>query len=51
VSHFVIAPPLIVTLEELDRGIAALDEHLSIADAIVVSDAGASDVTSATSDS
>ena len=33
VSHFVIAPPLIVTREEIDRGIAALDEHLSIADA------------------
>src|SRR5580698_5093470 len=35
VSHFVIAPPLIVTKEELDLGIAALDEHLSIADALV----------------
>lgn len=35
VSHFVIAPPLIVTKEELDLGIAALDEHLAIADAIV----------------
>jgi taurine--2-oxoglutarate transaminase len=35
ISHFVIAPPLIVTKEELDRGIAALDEHLSIADALV----------------
>jgi taurine---2-oxoglutarate transaminase len=35
VSHFVIAPPLIVTREELDLGIAALDEHLSIADALV----------------
>ena len=35
VSHFVIAPPLIVTREELDFGIAALDEHLSIADALV----------------
>ncbi|MGB9408029.1 MAG: aminotransferase class III-fold pyridoxal phosphate-dependent enzyme [Terracidiphilus sp.] len=34
-SHFVIAPPLIVTKEELDLGIAALDEHLSIADALV----------------
>src|ERR1700733_2336898 len=39
VSHFVIAPPLIVTREELDRGIAALDQHLSIADALVVPDA------------
>jgi len=35
VSHFVIAPPLIVTKEELDFGIAALDKHLSIADALV----------------
>ena len=35
ISHFVIAPLLIVTEEELDRGIAALDEHLSIADALV----------------
>jgi taurine---2-oxoglutarate transaminase len=35
VSHFVIAPPLIVTKEELDLGIAALDEHLAIADVLV----------------
>jgi taurine--2-oxoglutarate transaminase len=35
ISHFVIAPPLIVTKEELDIGIAALDEHLGIADALV----------------
>ena len=35
ISHFVIAPPLIVTEEELDLGIAALDEQLSIADALV----------------
>ena len=35
VSHFVIAPPLIVTKEELDFGIAALDEHLAIADGLV----------------
>lgn len=32
VSHFVIAPPLIVTREEIDRGIDALDQHLHIAD-------------------
>ena len=32
VSHFVIAPPLIVTKEELDRGIDTLDKHLSLAD-------------------
>ena len=35
VGHFVIAPPLIVTREELDFGIAALDKHLAIADALV----------------
>jgi taurine--2-oxoglutarate transaminase len=35
ISHFVIAPPLIVTKEELDFGIDALDRHLGIADALV----------------
>jgi taurine--2-oxoglutarate transaminase len=35
VSHFVIAPPLIVTKEELDLGIDTLDRHLAIADALV----------------
>jgi taurine---2-oxoglutarate transaminase len=35
VSHFVIAPPLIVTKEELDFGIDALDRHLGVADALV----------------
>jgi taurine--2-oxoglutarate transaminase len=35
VSHFVIAPPLIVTEAELDYGIGALDEALAIADALV----------------
>jgi taurine--2-oxoglutarate transaminase len=35
VSHFVIAPPLIVTKEELDLGIDSLDRHLGIADALV----------------
>jgi len=35
VSHFVIAPPLIVTEAELDTGIDALDESLSLADALV----------------
>jgi taurine--2-oxoglutarate transaminase len=34
VSHFVVAPPLIVT-KEIDRGVAALDLHLSIADGLV----------------
>lgn len=32
VSHFVIAPPLIVSKEEIDSGIAALDSALMIAD-------------------
>src|SRR5580698_3222810 len=31
-SHFVIAPPLIITKEEIDRGVAALDEALGLAD-------------------
>jgi taurine---2-oxoglutarate transaminase len=35
VSHFVIAPPLIVTKEEIHLGIAALDQHLAFADALV----------------
>lgn len=35
ISHFVIAPPLIITKEEIDKGVAALDEALSIADAEV----------------
>src|SRR5579862_3070288 len=35
ISHFVIAPPLIVTREELDFGIDALDRHLGFADALV----------------
>ena len=54
VSHFVIAPPLIVTKEEIDRGIATLNKHLAIADALVEADAvQVSEVTtsSATSDS
>jgi taurine--2-oxoglutarate transaminase len=38
VSHFVIAPPLIVTLAEIDRGIDTLDRHLTIADALVEAD-------------
>jgi len=32
ISHFVIAPPLIVTHEEIDRGVDTLDKHLYIAD-------------------
>lgn len=32
VSHMVIAPPLIITEEQIDEGIAALDAALSIAD-------------------
>ena len=32
VSHFVIAPPLIITREEIVRGIDTLDRHLSLAD-------------------
>jgi taurine--2-oxoglutarate transaminase len=32
VSHFVIAPPLIITKEEIEEGVEALDEALEIAD-------------------
>lgn len=32
VSHFVIAPPLIVTKEEIEHGIATLDRYLHLAD-------------------
>ncbi|HSP06448.1 MAG TPA: aminotransferase class III-fold pyridoxal phosphate-dependent enzyme, partial [Acidobacteriota bacterium] len=32
VNHFVIAPPLIITKDEVDQGLAALDESLRIAD-------------------
>jgi len=31
-NHFIIAPPLIITKEEIDQGIKALDEALKIAD-------------------
>ena len=39
VSHFVVAPPLIVTLAEIDRGIDTLDRHLSLADDLLEGDA------------
>ena len=39
VSHFVIAPPLIVTHDEIDFGIATLDKHLALADVLVEEDA------------
>ena len=56
VSHFVIAPPLIVTREQIDLGIGMLDKHLAIADALVETDAPPQPqvsltTTSATSDS
>ena len=35
VSHFIIAPPLIVTEKEIDAGVEALDEALKLADAEV----------------
>jgi taurine--2-oxoglutarate transaminase len=31
-SHFVIAPPLIITKSDIDHGVAVFDEALSIAD-------------------
>jgi len=35
ISHFVIAPPLIISEAEIDSGVAALDAALAIADAAV----------------
>jgi taurine--2-oxoglutarate transaminase len=35
VSHFVIAPPLIIEESEVEAGVAALDAALSIADAVI----------------
>jgi taurine--2-oxoglutarate transaminase len=35
VSHFVIAPPLIISEKDIDAGVAAFDEALSVADAEV----------------
>jgi len=35
ISHFVIAPPLIISKEEIDLGVKALDEALAVADAEV----------------
>jgi taurine--2-oxoglutarate transaminase len=32
ISHFVIAPPLIITREEIDRGVEVMDRALGIAD-------------------
>jgi taurine--2-oxoglutarate transaminase len=34
-SHFVIAPPLIISKEDIDRGVSVLDEALALADAEV----------------
>jgi len=34
-SHFVIAPPLIISKEDIDRGVNALDQALALADAEV----------------
>jgi taurine--2-oxoglutarate transaminase len=35
ISHLVIAPPLIISEAELDQGVAALDDALSLADAAI----------------
>jgi len=50
VSHFVIAPPLIVTKEDLDFGIDTLDKYLYLADEKCTTVA-TQDLTSITSDS
>src|ERR1700746_1410112 len=34
-SHFVLAPPLIISKEEIDRGVSVLDEALALADSEV----------------
>jgi taurine---2-oxoglutarate transaminase len=44
-SHFVIAPPLIISKEDIDFGISILDEALSVADA--EADKGGTAVTAA----
>jgi len=31
-SHFIVAPPLVITEEEVDQGLAVLDEVLGMAD-------------------
>jgi taurine--2-oxoglutarate transaminase len=36
ISHFVIAPPLIISEAEIDQGVEALDAALAIADAAIV---------------
>jgi taurine--2-oxoglutarate transaminase len=35
ISHFVVAPPLIIAESEIDQGVAALDQALALADAAV----------------
>jgi taurine--2-oxoglutarate transaminase len=42
VSHILIAPPLIITREELDRGLDVLDATLALSDARVTSSAAGS---------
>ena len=37
ISHFVIAPPLIIEKSEIDYGVNALDESLAVADEFVAS--------------
>jgi taurine--2-oxoglutarate transaminase len=34
-SHFVIAPPLIIERAQIEAGVAALDEALALADGLV----------------
>jgi taurine--2-oxoglutarate transaminase len=38
ISHFVIAPPLIIEKREIDLGIQALDDALSLADALALAE-------------
>jgi len=35
-SHFIVAPPLVISEEEVEEGLTALDEVLGVADAETV---------------
>ena len=41
VSHFVVAPPLIISEGEIDQGVAALDAALAIADNAILNSSSA----------
>ena len=37
-SHFVLAPPLIVSKEQIDQAVTALDQALTLADALLTAE-------------